>query len=69
MADTGSEVQATDGNESTRPDVNTEALLRRLWEVLIETRIDDGTLRCRGCGHDYKVKEGIGGFLLPAHLV
>ena len=44
-------------------------LLRGLHTLLLETEMLEGKLRCGSCGHEYGVKEGVGNFLLPAHLV
>ncbi|KAF2733739.1 Trm112p-domain-containing protein [Polyplosphaeria fusca] len=40
-----------------------------LHRVLLETGIREGGLVCGNCGHEYKVLEGVGNFLLPGHLV
>ncbi|KAF1954010.1 Trm112p-domain-containing protein [Byssothecium circinans] len=40
-----------------------------LHRMLLETCIKEGKLVCGHCEHEYKVKEGIANFLLPAHLV
>ena len=46
-----------------------EQVLKRLHTLLLETSIQDGNLSCKHCGFEYPVKEGVGNFLLPAHLV
>ena len=46
-----------------------EKMQQELHTLLIETQISEGALVCGNCGHEYKVKEGIGNFLLPGHLV
>ncbi|KAM3076070.1 type I protein arginine N-methyltransferase Rmt1 [Clarireedia jacksonii] len=48
---------------------NDEKMLKELHTLLMETEIEEGALVCGNCGHEYKVKEGIGNFLLPGHLV
>lgn len=46
-----------------------EAVLKRLWTLLMETSVVEGKLVCGNCGFEYPVKEGVGNFLLPPHLV
>ncbi|TGO32380.1 hypothetical protein BHYA_0323g00060 [Botrytis hyacinthi] len=46
-----------------------EKMMKELHTLLLETEIDEGSLVCANCGHEYRVKEGIGNFLLPGHLV
>lgn len=46
-----------------------EQLQRDLHTLLIETQINEGSLICGNCGHEYKIREGIANFLLPNHLV
>ncbi|EMR90962.1 hypothetical protein BOTCAL_0182g00150 [Botryotinia calthae] len=46
-----------------------EKMMKELHTLLLETEIDEGSLVCGNCGHEYRVKEGIGNFLLPGHLV
>jgi multifunctional methyltransferase subunit TRM112 len=48
---------------------NDEKMLKELHTLLMETEIEEGSLVCGNCGHEYRVKEGIGNFLLPGHLV
>ncbi|KKY29003.1 putative adomet-dependent trna methyltransferase complex subunit trm112 [Phaeomoniella chlamydospora] len=46
-----------------------QKILNHLHLLLLETEMMDGALKCGSCGHEYGVKEGVGNFLLPAHLV
>lgn len=46
-----------------------EELLKKLHALLLETSVQDGKLVCGNCGFEYPVKEGVGNFLLPSHLV
>ncbi|KAK6441064.1 hypothetical protein LTR95_002718 [Oleoguttula sp. CCFEE 5521] len=43
--------------------------LKDLHQLLMETSIESGSLRCGNCDHEYAVKEGIANFLLPSHMV
>lgn len=46
-----------------------EEILRKLHTLLMETGVTEGKLVCGNCGFEYPVKEGVGNFLLPPHLV
>lgn len=46
-----------------------EEAFRKLHALVMETEIQEGKLRCGNCGFEYGVKEGVGNFLLPPHLV
>lgn len=46
-----------------------EEALKKLHTLVMETEIQDGKLKCGHCGFEYGVKEGVGNFLLPPHLV
>lgn len=46
-----------------------EELLKQLHTLLMETEVREGKLCCANCGFEYPIKEGVGNFLLPAHLV
>jgi multifunctional methyltransferase subunit TRM112 len=46
-----------------------EEALKRLHTLLVETTIQEGHLVCGNCEFEYPVKEGVGNFLLPGHLV
>lgn len=48
-------------------DKNNE-VLRRLHTLLLETSVTEGKLVCGKCGFEYPIQEGVGNFLLPAHL-
>lgn len=56
--------QATSGKN----DVD-EAVLRKLHVLLMETGVVEGKLVCGNCGFEYPIKDGVGNFLLPPHLV
>ena len=43
--------------------------LKTLHKLLLETMVQEGKLVCRNCGFEYPIKEGVGNFLLPSHLV
>ena len=46
-----------------------EEVLKKLHALLLETGVVEGKLVCGNCGFEYPIKEGVGNFLLPAHLV
>ncbi|KAH0835966.1 TRM112-like protein [Fonsecaea pedrosoi] len=46
-----------------------EDVLKKLHTLLLETAVSEGKLVCGNCGFEYPIKEGVGNFLLPAHLV
>ncbi|EXJ76097.1 uncharacterized protein A1O5_00605 [Cladophialophora psammophila CBS 110553] len=46
-----------------------EDVLKNLHTLLLETGVSEGKLVCGNCGFEYPIKEGVGNFLLPAHLV
>ena len=50
-------------------EVNEEEVLKKLHTLLIETSVQEGKLVCGNCGFEYPIKEGVGNFLLPGHLV
>ena len=45
-----------------------ELVLRQLHTLLLETAVSEGKLVCGKCGFEYPIKDGVGNFLLPAHL-
>jgi multifunctional methyltransferase subunit TRM112 len=45
-----------------------DRVLRQLHTLLLETSVSEGKLACGKCGFEYPIKEGVGNFLLPAHL-
>ena len=47
----------------------TEKILKNLHTLLLETRVEEGSLVCGNCGHEFKIHQGIANFLLPSHLV
>ena len=50
-------------------EVDEEEVLKKLHTLLIETSVQEGKLVCGKCGFEYPIKEGVGNFLLPGHLV
>ena len=56
-------------NASTSAGKDEEQVLRKLHALLIETSVQEGKLVCGNCGFEYPIKEGVGNFLLPGHLV
>jgi multifunctional methyltransferase subunit TRM112 len=46
-----------------------EEVLKKLHGLLLETAVSEGKLVCGNCGFEYPIKDGVGNFLLPAHLV
>ncbi len=46
-----------------------EGVMKKLHALLIETSVQEGKLVCGNCGFEYPIKEGVGNFLLPGHLV
>jgi len=46
-----------------------EEILKKLHTLLMETGVVEGKLVCGNCGFEYPIKEGVGNFLLPPHLV
>ena len=61
-------VETKEGETSEGVD-DEEAVLKKLHTLLIETSVQDGKLVCGNCGFEYPIKEGVGNFLLPGHLV
>jgi multifunctional methyltransferase subunit TRM112 len=64
-----------EGENTTREDTQPEEdgdekdkVLRQLHTLLLETSVSEGKLACGKCGFEYPIKEGVGNFLLPAHL-
>jgi len=50
-------------------DAAKEEVLKKLHGLLLETAVSEGKLVCGNCGFEYPIKDGVGNFLLPAHLV
>ncbi|KAF8425985.1 adoMet-dependent tRNA methyltransferase complex subunit Trm112 [Tirmania nivea] len=46
-----------------------EEVLRRIWEVLVQTHVVTGKMVCGSCGYEFGIQSGIANFLLPGHLV
>lgn len=70
MKDTGADADA--GENTTVKDeqqAEQEEVLRKMHTLLLETSIVEGKLVCGNCGFEYPIKEGVGNFLLPPHLV
>lgn len=55
--------------EERGEDPDEEEILKKLHSLLIETSVQEGKLVCGNCGFEYPIKEGVGNFLLPGHLV
>jgi len=60
----GGDVAMDEGKEAEK-----EEVLKKLHNLLLETGVTEGKLVCGNCGFEYPIKEGVGNFLLPAHLV
>jgi multifunctional methyltransferase subunit TRM112 len=57
-------------DDGDKPDSDEQDdVLRKLHNLLLETGVVEGKLVCGNCGFEYPIKEGVGNFLLPAHLV
>lgn len=59
----------TEGGADNKRNDDSEEALRKLHGLLLETTVVEGKLVCGNCGFEYPIKEGVGNFLLPAHLV
>ncbi|ORX81105.1 Trm112p-domain-containing protein [Basidiobolus meristosporus CBS 931.73] len=46
-----------------------EEFLQKLHTVLMETRVQEGRMVCNGCGHIYRIKNGIPNMLLAEHEI
>jgi multifunctional methyltransferase subunit TRM112 len=63
------DVDNKEGKERQSPqDQLQDSTLRQLHTLLLETAVSEGKLVCGKCGFEYPIKEGVGNFLLPAHL-
>ncbi|KAL6934887.1 related to Multifunctional methyltransferase subunit TRM112 [Hanseniaspora guilliermondii] len=47
---------------------NEKLILKQLFNLLINTEIVNGSMKCDSCGHVYMIKNGIPNLLLPPHL-
>ncbi|KAL6250619.1 hypothetical protein RBB50_002921 [Rhinocladiella similis] len=56
-------------NDEHKDDAVDDEELKKLHSLLLETGVVEGKLVCANCGFEYPIKEGVGNFLLPAHLV
>jgi len=56
-------------DEEEQNEEQLEEVLKKLHNLLLETGVVEGKLVCANCGFEYPIKEGVGNFLLPAHLV
>lgn len=57
-----------DGEEAKEVEID-EEVLKKLHTLLMETGVTEGKLVCGNCEFEYPIKEGVGNFLLPPHLV
>lgn len=64
--DDGESAMHTDSATDSNGD---SAVWRDLHRLLMETQVIEGKLVCGNCGHEYRIRDGIANFLLPAHLV
>ncbi|KAJ9613782.1 uncharacterized protein PV06_06265 [Exophiala oligosperma] len=65
-------VETADSPQTTtdeKEDAVDDTVLKNLHSLLLETGVVEGKLVCANCGFEYPIKEGVGNFLLPAHLV
>jgi multifunctional methyltransferase subunit TRM112 len=65
-ADGKTAVSGPEVGDATKED---EEVLKKLHGLLLETAVSEGKLVCGNCGFEYPIKDGVGNFLLPAHLV
>lgn len=66
------EGRVQEGAEEMRDEVSeqdTDQILKSLHNVLLETNVREGQMRCGRCGHIYPIKEGIANMLLAEHEV
>ena len=69
-ADEDGEKENKDVTSATKSvEADNEEMLKNLHGLLLETGVVEGKLFCGNCGFEYPIKEGVGNFLLPAHLV
>lgn len=63
-------VMEQDGEDAKEVEVEVdEEVLKKLHTLLMETGVTEGKLVCGNCEFEYPIKEGVGNFLLPPHLV
>lgn len=62
------DVMEQDGEEAKEVEID-EEVLKKLHTLLMETGVTEGKLVCGNCEFEYPIKEGVGNFLLPPHLV
>ncbi|KAJ2662460.1 hypothetical protein IWW48_001869 [Coemansia sp. RSA 1200] len=48
---------------------NDEEFLQALHTAILETHIKQGSMLCDGCGHEYKITNGIPNMLLAEHEI
>lgn len=46
------------------PTEMTDEFLRRVHHILLETKVQQGRMVCKGCGHVFPIKDGIPNMLL-----
>ena len=61
--------EETKGAVAAMTESEMEAVLSKLHKLLLETGVVEGKLVCGNCGFEYPIKDGVGNFLLPPHLV
>ncbi|KAG7529010.1 hypothetical protein FFLO_05833 [Filobasidium floriforme] len=49
--------------------LESEEFLQKLHHVLMEIHVEEGQMKCRGCGHIYPISTGIPNMLLAEHEV
>ncbi|KAJ1834178.1 hypothetical protein LPJ63_002151 [Coemansia sp. RSA 2711] len=48
---------------------NDDAFLQALHTAILETHVQEGSMVCNGCGHEYKITKGIPNMLLAEHEI
>jgi len=55
--------------EQPLPETQTEEFLKALHRVLMEIHVEEGSMICPNCGHEYKISRGIPNMLLAEHEI
>jgi multifunctional methyltransferase subunit TRM112 len=66
---TDEEKMEVESEQTGKESEEREESLKKLHNLLLETAVVEGKLVCGNCGFEYPIKDGVGNFLLPAHLV